>query len=105
MRVRVQGRRRLRMTERPLDRDHVAACRDQPTGIEVPQVVETDSRQARRLQCSPPPVANRVLMWRLTAVTHEEPAVLSGRRLFNVARKDLHQLFGEEDAPLRSVLW
>ncbi len=37
--VGVQGDRRRRVPERPLDRHHVAPSRDQTTGVEVPQIV------------------------------------------------------------------
>ena len=44
-------------------------------------------------------------MWRFGSLAHEKPTVLARRMLFHVASEDLHQRFGEEHAPLRSVLW
>ena len=43
MGVRVEGRGRLRVTERALDGHDVTPGRDQSRGVEVPQVVELDT--------------------------------------------------------------
>src|SRR6478752_6445619 len=78
MGVRVEGRRRLRVTERALDGHDVAPGGDEAGGVEVPQVVELDAGQFGVAQCLAPPVADGVVVRRAVAVPGEEPTIITG---------------------------
>ena len=70
----------------------------------MPQVVEPNASQACALQRGPPAVSDRVLVWRLIALSDKEPTVLARRKQLDVASEDLHQLTCQEYCPLRPVL-
>jgi hypothetical protein len=104
---RAECRCRLRVAERPLNRHHATARRDQPARVEVPAVVQCDPGHLGPLARRPPRVADRVLMWRqrrVAAVEHPPRRVAAGAVLPDVVGKELDELPGQIDGALAAVL-
>ena len=70
----------------------------------MPQVVEPNASHACALQRVPSAVSDRVLVWRLIALSDKQPTVLARWKQLDVAGENLHQRTGEEYCPLRPVL-
>ncbi len=94
------------MTERALHCDPVAAGVDQPGRVEVPEVVQADTGQPGRDLGLAPPVADGVLVRRVTGLALEHPAIgqpAAGVPL-DVLAEQRHQVIGQVHHTFRSVL-
>jgi len=90
------------VAEGALHRDDVAPGRDQAGGVEVPQVVEADVWQLRRVAGRPPAPRDCVVVERVVSDGEQPPVGLAFADVSrDVFAEDGDQLVGQVDDPLR----
>jgi hypothetical protein len=89
--------------EGALHGDDVAAGGDQTRGVDVPEIVQSQSGDPGSRGGSAPAVADGVLVRRLGGFSSEDPAALRAL-LGDVGRQHLDQPGRQEDEPLAAVL-
>jgi len=107
MRVGVEGCGRFGVPQCPLNGDNVAPRSDQPRCVEVAKVAQGHALDARFPLGLPEPVADCVLMRRVSVGSHEQPVVLGrfGPVDADVLGDDGQQGVWDWDGTRRPVLW